>query len=135
MALIVNNCPAHTNIIQLKTIKLIILPPNTTSILQPCDQSIIQNLKYYYRTFLLRKYLVALKVRKSFKVNILDALQILSTAWNSVNAKIIENCFRHAGFSENSDSENQLKTEEAEIVPIFSDIFEKVNFVLNCYVS
>ena len=62
---------------------------------------------------------MVLEVRESFKVSILDALQILSTSWNSVSAKTIENCFRHAGFSKNSDSENQLKTEEAEIEPIF----------------
>ena len=89
MALIVDNCPVHTYIIQLKAIKLIFLPPNTNSILQPCDQGIIRNLKYY-STFLLRNYLVTLEVRESFKVNILDALQILSTAWNSISAKTIE---------------------------------------------
>ncbi|KFM79111.1 Tigger transposable element-derived protein 4, partial [Stegodyphus mimosarum] len=48
VGLIIDNCPAHPNTV-LKAIKFIFLPPNTTSVLQPCDQGIIQNMKFFYR--------------------------------------------------------------------------------------
>ena len=37
VAMIVDNCPAHSDVQGLKAIKLIFLPPNATSKLQPCD--------------------------------------------------------------------------------------------------
>lgn len=42
IVMFVDNCPAHPEIDNLKATKLVFLPPNTTSILQPSDQGIIQ---------------------------------------------------------------------------------------------
>ena len=44
VAMVVDNCPAHPHINGLRSIKLVFLPPNTTSHLQPCDQGIINSL-------------------------------------------------------------------------------------------
>ena len=56
VAMVIDNCPAHPNVqTSLKAMKLVFLPPNTTSKLQPCDQGIIQNLKMQYRKYLLIK--------------------------------------------------------------------------------
>ena len=41
VALIIDNCPAHPVIENLKSITLYFLPPNTTSALQPMDQGVI----------------------------------------------------------------------------------------------
>ena len=38
IALIIDNCTAHPHVENLKWVKLIILPPNTTSHIQPMDQ-------------------------------------------------------------------------------------------------
>ena len=43
--LLVDNCPAHPNIGELKNIRLEFLPANTTSLIQPMEQSVIKNLK------------------------------------------------------------------------------------------
>ena len=40
VALIIDNCPAHPNVDNLKTIDLVFLPPNTTSKTQPVDNGI-----------------------------------------------------------------------------------------------
>ena len=45
IALIVDNCPAHSKVEGLKAIDLIFLPPNTTPKTQPMDQGIIRSLK------------------------------------------------------------------------------------------
>ena len=45
IALIVDNCPAHSDNNDLKAIELVFLPPNTTSHTQPMDQGVIPSLK------------------------------------------------------------------------------------------
>ncbi|CAD6216098.1 GSCOCG00011289001-RA-CDS, partial [Cotesia congregata] len=50
--LIVDNCPAHCKVDNLKFIKLVFLPPNVTSVLQPMDQGVIKSLKTHYRKLL-----------------------------------------------------------------------------------
>ena len=49
VALIIDNCKAHPIIDNLSNIKLVFLPPNTTSVSQPMDQGIIRCLKANYR--------------------------------------------------------------------------------------
>ena len=54
--LLADNCSAHPQSAadRLSNIRLTFLPPNTTSIIQPCDQGIIRNLKTYYRAQIVR---------------------------------------------------------------------------------
>ena len=47
--LIIDNCPVHPVVDNLSNIKVVFLPPNTTSHLQPMDQGAIRSLKAYYR--------------------------------------------------------------------------------------
>ena len=48
IALVIDNCPAHPHIENLKSIKLFFLPPNTTSATRPMDQGVIRSLKAKY---------------------------------------------------------------------------------------
>lgn len=41
-------CPTHPHHVKLTNVKLEFFPPNTTSKLQPMDQSVIKNLKANY---------------------------------------------------------------------------------------
>ena len=114
VAMIVDNCPSHPNIqSQLNATKLVFLPPNTTSKLQPCDQGIIQNLKVHYRHMLLQKMVFAVDNKEQFSVNVLEALRILKSAWCKVTPQTIVNCFRHAGFLvPNVDEEFEIEVRE-----------------------
>ena len=94
-----DNCPAHPNVQPaLKAIKLVFLPPNTTSTLQPCDQGIIQNMKVHYRKFLLIKMITAVEAKEEFSPNLLDSVYTLRLAWDNVRPETIKNCFEHCGF-------------------------------------
>ena len=57
-AMIVDNCPAQADIDNLKAVKQVFLPSNTISILQPCNQKIINNLKRLYKKAVVLSYLV-----------------------------------------------------------------------------
>ena len=105
-ALIIDNCPAHPVIANLKSITLYFLPPNTTSALQPMDQGVIWSLKSKYRTCLIQKVLAAINQGKQIPViSILEAMKVLALSWSKVSKETITNCFTKSGFSEDVCSE------------------------------
>lgn len=95
---IVDNCPAHPEIDKLHSIKVVYLPPNTTSITQPMDMGIIQNFKICYRKLLLSEMITAIDNHASYEINLLKAFFLIKKAWQFVSSETIANCFRKAGF-------------------------------------
>ena len=86
VALIIDNCPAHPVIENLKSITLYFLPPNTTSALQPMDQGVIWSLKSKYRTHIIQKVLDAIDQGKQLPViSILEAMKVLALSWSKVS--------------------------------------------------
>ena len=76
--LLVDNCPAHPEM-TLSNVKIVFLPPNTTSKLQPCDAGIIENLKRGYRRRFLRHLLHSMDDKATARalarsVTVLDAI-------------------------------------------------------------
>ncbi|XP_057310302.1 tigger transposable element-derived protein 6-like [Hydractinia symbiolongicarpus] len=95
IVLIIDNCPAHPDVGGLSNIKLIFLPPNTTSVSQPMDQGVIRCLKSLYRQNLVNMMIQNLEKGKDLpKVSILRALQILVSSWDKVKKETIVNCFK-----------------------------------------
>ena len=79
VSLIIDNCPAHPVIENLKSITLYFLPPNTASALQPMDQGVIWSLKSKYRTRIIQKVLAAIDQGKQLPVIfILEAMKVLA---------------------------------------------------------
>lgn len=104
-----DNCGAHTDNVRLTNVKLVFLPPNTTSLIQPMDQGIIANFKKNYRSMILR-HLVALidggiegrAAELSRRVSLLEALHMLRQAWNKISSTTISNCYKRANFVKDS---------------------------------
>ena len=102
--LLVDNCPAHPDVQGLEFIKLVFMPPNTSSKLQPMDQGVIHSLKSHYRKILLLKMIASIDSGKNkFCVTILDAINFVHMAWQRVSQETIANCFRHGGFNSNTE--------------------------------
>jgi hypothetical protein len=102
--LIMDNCSAHMSLatlgstINLRNTKVLYLPPNTTSKIQPCDAGIIRNFKGYYRRRFNRLLLQRLEdnVTDAEKISILEAIEMAAQAWRSdVKCESIQNCFLH----------------------------------------
>ena len=129
--LFIDNCAAHPQIKDLRAVKLVFLPPNTTSVLQPCDQGIIQNLKTIYRKRILRRLLADIgngEGTSHFNMTILDAMMTIADAWDEVKQETIVNCFRHAGFQLSSGKATAL--EEASLTqcdPELNQLFSQLN--------
>ncbi|XP_060569621.1 tigger transposable element-derived protein 4-like [Ruditapes philippinarum] len=109
--LIVDNCPAHPDITGLRSVKLIFLPPNTTSVTQPMDQGVIKNLT---KKQVIQRQLRAIEKGGETSISVLDALYMLKTAWHAVSPQTIANCFRHAGFQQSSVSGIEMIEDDPE---------------------
>lgn len=103
--LLVDNCTAHPKIPNLQNIKLVHLPPNTTAVLQPMDQGIINSLKVHFRKALVIRLIEELDTNAKKSINVLDAIHLIDRAWKcGVTQECIRNCFRHAGFTEATEN-------------------------------
>lgn len=93
--LLLDNAPTHPScdILNEKDefVKVMFLPPNVTSLLQPMDQGVIETFKRYYRKELLRKLLLEKEedgekslIRNHKKIDLKDASYMIGAAWDSV---------------------------------------------------
>ena len=100
VAFVIDSCPAHPHIFNLKSIKLYFLPPNTTSKTQPMDQGVIRSLKAKYRKNVVRKIIQSVEKKKSFlKILLLHQMQMLVSVWDALSTQTVVNCFRKSGIS------------------------------------
>ncbi len=99
----------RTNVPHIKSwlsdIKLIILPSNTTSVLQPMDMGVIHAIKCLYRVKEARKLLVLIETKpnptpKGF--DLFDALKMFKQPWDKISVETVKNCFVKSGFQLNS---------------------------------
>ena len=121
--LLLDNVSSHDPALKSKfsNIKVVFLPKNTTSKLQPLDAGIIKNFKVHYRRLLLQHtlskvdatHLSASEIAKS--IDILTAIRWVKQAWEKVSAQTIANCFRHCG---------AVEVAEELVVDPFADLEE-----------
>lgn len=103
--LIVDNCPSHLEVGGLKSITVKYLPPNSTSLIQPMDQGIIQNFKVFYRKLLIKKVIQSLDDKGILpQFNVFDGCVMINFAWDLVQSNTISNCFKKAWTSDNEMS-------------------------------
>ena len=121
VALIIDQCQTPTRIEGLNAVELIFLPPNTTSKTQPMDQRVIRSVKAIYRKKIIQRIIREVNAGKGIpKISMLDAMQLLQSAWSEIKETAVQNCFRKAGISERAaeeahgDRDDQFKDVTAE---------------------
>ena len=114
--LLMDNFKAHSTNYNLKNIKTLLLPPNTTAKLQPLDAGIIHAFKAHYRKLYGLQLLQDLNKNeaKIGQINILNALFLASEAWESVNKTTIFNCFKHTGLFRQYNPQNSELDQEMQ---------------------
>ena len=87
------NCPAHPVVPGLKAVTVHFLPPppNTTAVLQPMDQGVIQCFKLWYKKLLLGKMVNELDSSTDFKVDVLQAMHLAATALDRASGTCVVN--------------------------------------------
>jgi hypothetical protein len=81
--LLVHNCLAHPHIQDLSYIKLVFLPPNATSVLQPMGMGIIKSFKGYFRRFLVLQLIDRRERGLHGNVSLLDSIRLMKDAWDT----------------------------------------------------
>lgn len=95
---VIGNCPAHGGITNLKAIKIVFLPANTSAITQPIDDGVILQTRKIYRQHLLKRILLCYDNGKQYSVDILGAICLIVYASKELKATTIRCCFKHAEF-------------------------------------
>ena len=132
---VLDNCSSH-KIPDLKATKVLFLPANATSKLQPLDVGIIRNMKVHYRTAMVSKLLAHIDAggkTEDFQFSLLGAVSLVKQSWDKVSPSTIANSFRSAGFcmseaKDGGDSNSSQDTEDTEKQePLLARLFEEFN--------
>ena len=113
IVLVIDNCPSHPHL-ELSNIRLVFLPPGTSSETQPLDQGIIANFKSKYRTKMTDDHLDSLENNVPWTWTLENALYATLRAWKDVKVSTIVNCFRHCQFIPSSSTHDDDDEEEEE---------------------
>ena len=135
VAFVIDNCPAHLHIDNLKAIKLYFLQPNNTSKTQPTEQGVIRSLKAKYRKNVVRKIIQSVEKKKTLlKISLLQGMQMLDSAWDALSTQTTVNCFRKSGISTESqdtaiadddDPFREIQDEIDDLRSVQSNLIEK----------
>lgn len=79
------------------------------------DCGIIKNIKHYYRTELVLKYISSIdKNNSKLDINLVESINMLSKVWNTnVKSETIRNCFKKPGFMIDMELTNSHYDSEA----------------------
>ena len=127
--LLLDNATVHppSLIDMFSNIKVVFLPKNTTSRLQPLDAGIIQSFKSKYRKKLMRyviarakENLLASEIAKG--VNVLQAIAWVADSWKEVSVDTIKNCFAKCGIVATGQSHSEEVTVDEEFDALFKEL-------------
>ena len=113
-ALILDNAPSHVCSTKITNTKLVFLPPNLTSIIQPLDAGIISCLKRKYKSKLVSSCIECLESNKSFKISLKMCVEMVTAAWQNISESTIKNCFLHCKISDSQPVEIVEDNDEAK---------------------
>lgn len=95
--LLMDNCTAHPELVA-PNVSTLFLPPNTTSLIQPMDQGVINSMKCNYKSAFLRRLLnsesgpsTITDFKKKFTIK--DCIYMLREAWDSVTQETLANAW------------------------------------------
>ncbi|XP_039618118.1 tigger transposable element-derived protein 1-like [Polypterus senegalus] len=136
--LVLDNAPAHPPGLQdnireeYQFIKVLYLPPNTTSILQPMDQQVISNFKKLYTKHLFKRCFdvtenTELTLREFWKEHfkIVQCLRMIDLAWKEVTRRTLNSAWKKlwpdavaARDFEGFDLDTEIETNVPDIDPV-----------------
>ncbi|CAB4392444.1 unnamed protein product [Rhizophagus irregularis] len=119
--------------IKLTNVKLVYLPPNTTSHLQPMDAGIIQSFKAKYKWEFCRHLIHQFDRgidREKNKLNVKEAIDQIAESWNNVTEITIQNCWKKTGILPSNINEDDMDNGTND-VDQESDFEEEIEYLLN----
>ena len=134
--LLIDNCSAHPDELSSHdgSVTCLFLPPNTTSLIQPMDQGVLQAMKNRYKRKLLQKVICSQDIDPTQSIKdivklhtVKDALYMLSDAWYELSPESICKAYDKLRIhSDNSESNSQPEFREDNIAESMVEMLEHV---------
>ena len=128
--LLIDNCSAHPDELSSRdgSVTCLFLPPNTTSLIQPMDQGVLQAMKNRYKRKLLQKVICSQDIDQTQSIKdivklhtVKDALYMLPDAWYEGSPESICKAYDKLRIhSDNSESNSKPEFREDNIAGIRS---------------
>ncbi|NXW64607.1 TIGD4 protein, partial [Eurystomus gularis] len=96
VVILVDSLPAHTEVKNLKSVKLVFCPPDCSCI--TTKQRVIRSLKVKYRHCLIKRFVDCVEGNKEFMLTLLDAIEMLYLCWREITPETIVKSYNEAGF-------------------------------------
>lgn len=93
--LLLDNAPGHTHIgMDMCSVTVPKLPPNTTALLQPINRGVIASLKHEYRNLKTEAAVARLLNgdKDPYIMTLLEGIEMCLESWNSVSLDTIKHC-------------------------------------------
>lgn len=123
--LLLDNAPCHPNDDELVSgnIKALFLPPNVTSLIQPLDQGVLENMKRNYRKKLLKALIEGIEENKSVpetlkSFNLKDAVYWIAEAWDEVKSDTIIKSWRKIIDTQNIEYHGKSNEDSDELLDL-----------------
>ncbi|XP_065692179.1 tigger transposable element-derived protein 4 [Patagioenas fasciata] len=110
VVILVDSLPAHPEVKNLKSVKLVFSPPDSSSSIA-VKQGAIRSLKVKYRCCLIKRFVDCVEGNKEFMLTLLDAIEMLHLCWRKVAPKTIVKSYNEAG----SKLETQANDNDTEV--------------------
>ncbi|XP_071411247.1 tigger transposable element-derived protein 4 [Pithys albifrons albifrons] len=112
VVILVHSLPAYTEVKNLKAVKLVFFPPDSSSCIA-VKQGVIRSLKVKYRHCLIKRFVDSVEGNKEFMLSLLDAIEMLHQCWREVTPQTIVKSYNGAGFKLETET-NSNDNEEVE---------------------
>ncbi|XP_054151347.1 tigger transposable element-derived protein 4 [Melozone crissalis] len=113
VVILVNSLPAHTEVKNLKSVKSVFLPPDSSSCIA-MKERIIRSLKVKYRHCLIKRFVDCVESNKEFMLTLLDAIEMLYLCWREVTPETIAKSCNGATSkleTETNENDNEVKSD------------------------
>ncbi|NWV14372.1 TIGD4 protein, partial [Ptilonorhynchus violaceus] len=113
VVILVDSLPAHTEVKNLKSVKLVFFPPDSSSCIA-MKQRIIRSLKVKYRHCLIKRFIACVEGNKEFMLTLLDAIEMLYLCWKEVTPETIVKSYNGAGLkleTETNDNDKEVESD------------------------
>ncbi|NXM72833.1 TIGD4 protein, partial [Serilophus lunatus] len=113
VVILVDSLPAHTEVKNLKSVKLMSFPPDSSSCVA-MKQGVIRSLKVKYRHRLLKRFVDCVEGNKEFMLPLLDAIEMLYLCWREVTPETIVKSYDGAGFKLETETNGNDKEVDSD---------------------
>ena len=100
--LLLDNAAGHfineTSKKKFNNVSIQMIHPNTTSVIQPCDQGIIRSMKAHYSNKLVKFCINSIDTKNELIIrNVKEAIEMIREACDKVSKETISNNWKHSG--------------------------------------